>query len=118
MTLIACNECEGKVSDKAAFCPHCGAPPDHFSSSQDCQEEQRPGRAVDAGKSLDSQINYRHCRGDGYNLGDEWMELSRSKMPLLQKISSVIVCFIILIWVMHEVGVIDYLSSYISGYRL
>ena len=24
MTLIRCNECEGKVSDKALMCPHCG----------------------------------------------------------------------------------------------
>ena len=24
--LIKCKECEGKVSDKAAACPHCGAP--------------------------------------------------------------------------------------------
>jgi hypothetical protein len=24
MTLIRCNECKGKVSDKALICPHCG----------------------------------------------------------------------------------------------
>lgn len=26
MSLICCPECGGKVSDKAAFCPHCGFP--------------------------------------------------------------------------------------------
>lgn len=26
MSLITCNECGGKVSDKAKACPHCGAP--------------------------------------------------------------------------------------------
>lgn len=26
MALIQCPECEGKVSDKAAACPHCGCP--------------------------------------------------------------------------------------------
>ena len=26
MALINCSECEGKVSDKAAACPHCGNP--------------------------------------------------------------------------------------------
>ncbi|WP_421311984.1 hypothetical protein [Aeromonas veronii] len=26
MALIECGECNGKVSDKAASCPHCGAP--------------------------------------------------------------------------------------------
>ena len=27
MALIECSECGGRVSDKAAACPHCGAPP-------------------------------------------------------------------------------------------
>ena len=26
MALFNCPECGGQVSDKAAFCPHCGAP--------------------------------------------------------------------------------------------
>lgn len=26
MALMTCNECGGKVSDKAGSCPHCGAP--------------------------------------------------------------------------------------------
>lgn len=26
MALISCSECQGKVSDKASACPHCGAP--------------------------------------------------------------------------------------------
>ena len=26
MSLLACEECGGKVSSKAGFCPHCGAP--------------------------------------------------------------------------------------------
>ena len=26
MALIRCGECQGQVSDKAAACPHCGAP--------------------------------------------------------------------------------------------
>lgn len=26
MALIACSECQKEVSDKAATCPHCGAP--------------------------------------------------------------------------------------------
>ena len=26
MTLISCNECGNKVSEKAASCPNCGAP--------------------------------------------------------------------------------------------
>lgn len=26
MALIKCSECGGQVSDKAASCPHCGAP--------------------------------------------------------------------------------------------
>lgn len=26
MALIECGECTGKVSDKAASCPHCGSP--------------------------------------------------------------------------------------------
>jgi hypothetical protein len=26
MALISCSECRGQVSDKAAACPHCGAP--------------------------------------------------------------------------------------------
>lgn len=26
MALIACSECQKEVSDKAAACPHCGAP--------------------------------------------------------------------------------------------
>jgi len=26
MSLIACNECQGKVSDSALACPHCGCP--------------------------------------------------------------------------------------------
>lgn len=26
MALIACGECENQISDKAATCPHCGAP--------------------------------------------------------------------------------------------
>lgn len=26
MSLVACSECSHQVSDKAASCPHCGAP--------------------------------------------------------------------------------------------
>ena len=34
MTLCKCPECEGMVSDKAAFCPHCGRPgEDHWPLS-------------------------------------------------------------------------------------
>ncbi len=25
--LIECSECHGRISDQAASCPHCGAPP-------------------------------------------------------------------------------------------
>lgn len=28
MTISKCPECDGMVSDKAAFCPHCGRPGD------------------------------------------------------------------------------------------
>lgn len=35
MALIDCGECHGKVSDKAASCPHCGSPVMQFAEVMD-----------------------------------------------------------------------------------
>ncbi len=41
MALIQCPECQGKVSDKAAACPHCGYP---LPSPASAPQKRSPGR--------------------------------------------------------------------------
>ena len=41
MALITCPECEGKVSDQAVACPHCGAPIKRQSSMY-FKDQNRP----------------------------------------------------------------------------
>jgi hypothetical protein len=43
MALIKCSECDGQVSDKAAACPVCGAPPSE--SAEPTEVEQAAGMA-------------------------------------------------------------------------
>ena len=62
--LLKCSECGGKVSDKAAACPHCGAPVDASVSKShgkknrrsSCPECGRPFRETDAETEEDSSL--------------------------------------------------------------
>ena len=42
MALINCSECNQQVSDKAAACPHCGAPVEKKSASQAAAPRPQP----------------------------------------------------------------------------
>lgn len=42
MALIACTECGHQVSDRAAACPHCGAPVATPSTTPERAEESSP----------------------------------------------------------------------------
>lgn len=59
--LLKCSECGGKVSDRAAACPHCGAPVDNSVSRAhgkkrrgSCPECGRPYREPDTEEEEDS----------------------------------------------------------------
>ena len=39
MALIQCDECGGKVSDRAAACPHCGTPPGVLVECYECGDK-------------------------------------------------------------------------------
>lgn len=45
MTLISCNDCGGKISDRARYCPHCGAPVTYINERRlvevcrDCEQK-------------------------------------------------------------------------------
>lgn len=45
MALIKCPECGNMTSDKAASCPHCGCPIEHFWTAQNAQGEAKPQKA-------------------------------------------------------------------------
>ena len=44
MALIACGECGREISDRAATCPHCGAPasPEATAANEDTGQEASP----------------------------------------------------------------------------
>lgn len=42
MALIACSECNKQISDKAAACPHCGAPVSRSSAPSPELQPERP----------------------------------------------------------------------------
>jgi len=48
MALLTCNECGGKVSSDAEFCPHCG----HRAQLEECHKEHQ------LLENLDKQIEY------------------------------------------------------------
>lgn len=49
MALIQCPECYGKVSDKAASCPHCGYP----MQNQTIESNQKPTECIINGVLID-----------------------------------------------------------------
>ena len=53
MALVECKECGGKVSDKAAACPHCGSPVRQSLSGQEMGE--RGIASADAGTPVKAQ---------------------------------------------------------------
>lgn len=46
MALIQCRECSGQVSDKAASCPHCGAPLSGRPAPNEKKTQQQAGAVV------------------------------------------------------------------------
>lgn len=81
MALIECAECSGQVSDKAAACPHCGAPVE-VSTGLAPAQTYRPGRYEEIRPSL-------------------WADQSRSKTPgrvLRRVLLTIIGVMIVLGW--------------------
>ena len=60
MALMECYECEGKISDKALSCPHCGAPNNKAIEQQEIRQnisdvEKKLKSLVTKEKEIESQ---------------------------------------------------------------
>jgi hypothetical protein len=51
MALISCAECNREISDKAASCPHCGAPRDNVSTAELAIEPQQNGSTAEVAQN-------------------------------------------------------------------
>ena len=59
MSLIKCNECGKQISDKAAFCPHCGVSNKSYTYCYNCGAKTVSDNfCTNCGISSNNQINY------------------------------------------------------------
>lgn len=70
MAMVNCSECGKEISDKAASCPHCGAPQAAQKppvTCPNCGKEAAPGDAIcrDCKRVLSTK-NQRRCLTCGY----------------------------------------------------
>ena len=64
MALIACPECNKKISDRAEFCPHCGLPAKFFTEKQGGAGEKSAKAGVAPAKAASKQKKGGRGQGD------------------------------------------------------
>lgn len=67
MSIIACPECGGKVSDKASTCPHCGCPSSEFHVYEKLSNETKEYRCWNCHASVTPDMPkcpVCHCKID------------------------------------------------------
>ncbi len=65
MMIINCRECGGKISDKDAKCPHCGAPSGKALKKDELNENEKETteRKVPSGRALKKDELYENEKG-------------------------------------------------------
>lgn len=107
MAIISCSECGGQVSDKAAACPHCGAPIASVTPTPELHIENRiPMKSTTIAALL--------CLFLGF-LGTHYFYLGKKRAGFVLLLCNLLLCWTILVPIMVCVICILDLISILRG---